>query len=193
MQRPDGSARQIPVYCTVGPDQPDDDITKSGRLHSLFTLTFQAPDPMWVDADPTLIEFAAVPSGAGVPPMPPVILAPSTVLGITTVTNSGDADAYPVWTIYGPGTPTLTNTTTGRAFGLSSAIGSGDWVTVDTRPLMQSAVDQAGANQWADLVESDPRDLWSLVPGDNDLNLALAGSGTGSRIVLSYTRRWLRS
>ena len=62
VQRPDGSARQIPVYCTVGPDQPDDDITKSGRLHSLFTLTFQAPDPMWVDADPTLIEFAAVPS-----------------------------------------------------------------------------------------------------------------------------------
>lgn len=193
VSRPDGSARQIQAYCTIGPDQPDDDGTKSGRLWSTFTLTFQSVDPFWSDADPIVVEFAAVPSGAGVPPMPPVILAPATVLGDTVVTNSGDSDAYPIWQIFGPGTPTLTNNTTGRVFGLTNAIGSGDWIAIDTRPTRQSVVDQDGTNQWADLVESSPRDLWQLVPGDNALDMALAGAGTGSKIVMSYTRRWLRS
>jgi hypothetical protein len=193
VSRPDGSARQIQLYCISGPEQADDDNTKSGLMWSTYTLTFQATDPLWSDLEPTVIEFAALPSGAGVPPMPPVILSPATVLGSTTVTNTGDDDAYPIWQIFGPGSPTLTNNTTGRSFGLSSAIASGRCVTIDTRPLLQSAVDDLGADQWSNLVQADPRDLWQLVPGENDLDMDLAGSGTGSKIVMSYTRRWLRA
>ena len=132
-------------------------------------------------------------SATGVPPMPPIQLAPATLLGDNTVTNTGDADAYPVWTITGPGQPTLTNNTTGRSFGLDVTLSSDEVVVVDTRPTMQSAVDQDGEDRWGDLVKTSPRDLWPLVPGENELNLSMASSGTGSQITLSYTRRWLRA
>ncbi len=125
--------------------------------------------------------------------MPPVLLDPSSTLGSTTVTNSGGGDAYPIWTIHGPGTPTITNVTTGRSFGLSVALGSGEVVTVDTRPTLQSAVDGTGADRWGDLVKTSPRDLWTLVRGTNLLDVALTGSGSGSRVELLYHQRWLRA
>lgn len=190
--RPDGTSRQIPVICTDGADQSDDDASKSGLTWSTFALTFTAQDPLWADSDSIEVQFGSS-SATGVPPMPPIQLAPATLLGDNTVTNTGDADAYPVWTITGPGQPTLTNNTTGRSFGLDVTLSSDEVVVVDTRPTMQSAVDQDGEDRWGDLVKTSPRDLWPLVPGENELNLSMASSGTGSQITLSYTRRWLRA
>jgi hypothetical protein len=125
--------------------------------------------------------------------MPPVELAPGALIGNVRVTNAGDADAHPVWAITGPGTPTLTNTTTGKSFGLAVPLAAGETVTIDTRPTMQSAVDSAGRNRWPDLVKTSPRQLWPLIPGENVVDLQLAGADPGSRIVLSFTRRWLRA
>lgn len=190
--RPDGTSRQIPVLCTDGGDQSDDDASKSGLTWSTFALTWQALDPLWEDASPTVLQFGVY-SASGVPPMPPVQLAPPTLLGQTEVVNTGNAESYPVWTITGPGQPTITNTTTGRSFGLDVSLSAGETVTVDTRPTKQSAVDGDGDDRWSDLVKSSPRDLWPLVPGLNELNLSLVGSGSGSQVVLSYTRRWLRA
>jgi hypothetical protein len=126
--------------------------------------------------------------------MPPVTLAPGALIGAVTVTNSGDADAYPVWTVTGPGAaPTLANTTTGKSFGMAVPLAAGETVTIDTRPTMQSAVDSAGRNRWPDLVKAGPRQLWPLVPGENVVDLRMAGVAPGSRIVLSFVRRWLRA
>jgi hypothetical protein len=194
-QRPDGSARQIAVACTSGADVPDDD---GGALQRSLTLglTFQALAPYFQDPPeqappPTVI--TPPPSGAGVPPMPPIILTPETALGDTTITNSGDADAWPAWTISGPGTPTLANLTTGRSFAFATALTTGQQRIVTTQPGLQSAIDGSGTDWWADLVKSSPRDLWQLVPGVNELSLVLAGAGTGSQIKLSYARRWRRA
>lgn len=192
LARPDGTSRQIPVLHIDGGDQSDDDATKSGPTWSRYALTFAAADPLWADSDPIELTFGTS-SASGVPPMPPIVLAPATLLGDSQVTNSGDADSYPIWTIHGPGQPTITNNTTGRSFGLDVTLGSDEVVVVDTRPTMQSAVDATDADRWGDLVKSSPRDLWPLVPGVNDLNLSISSSGVGSQITLSYTRRWLRA
>jgi hypothetical protein len=190
--RPDGTARQIPVACTSGPDLPDDD-GLGFQASATYGLTFQPLSPFFADAGPTVLTFTAAPDSAGVPPMPPVILTPSVVLGDTTVINSGDADAWPVWTIRGPGRPSVSNQTTGYAWSLATALGSGETRIIDTRPGLASVVDGTGADWWSDLVESTPRDLWQLVPGVNVLALTLAGSGAGSQIELSYQRRWRRA
>ncbi len=195
VQRPDGSARQIPVIHVDGGDQTDDDRTKSGLTWSTYALTLQAMDPWWSDTEATgPIEFAP-PSGAtGILPLLPIDLSPSSVIGSTTVVNSGDADAWPLWQITGPGTATVANTTTGRSWGLATALGSGETVTVLTGPFgSQYAIDQDGDNRWGDLVQSSPHDLWPLVKGPNVLNLTLSGSDSGSLIRMTYTRRWLRS
>lgn len=192
VSRPDGSSRQLRVFCIDGPDQGDDDGTKSGVMWSTYVVTLQAPDPFFEDAAATVLEFS-ISSAPGIPPMPPIQLASASLLGQTEVVNSGNADSYPVWTLTGPGTPTITNTTTGRSWGLSVALGSSEVVTVDTRPTIQSAVDGLGLNRWPDLVTSSPRDLWPLLPGMNHLNLNMAGSTSASKVVLSYTRKWLRA
>jgi hypothetical protein len=194
--RPSGTVREIDVYCTSGPEQTDTDSTRDGYQWSTsYGLTFEsALDPMFQDVDPTgPLVFAAPPVSGGVPPMPPVLLAPSSTLGSTTVTNTGNGDAYPIWTITGPGTPTLTNVTTGREFSLDVALSSGEVITVDTRPAQQSAVDQDGHDRWSDLVKTSPRDLWTLVPGSNLLNLQIDSAGAGSSIEMVYHRRWLRA
>jgi hypothetical protein len=192
--RPDGSRRQIRVLCTDGADQGDDDRTKSGLTWTTYTLTFTALDPYWEDTQPQRLTFGGPPPPAtGVPPMPPVQLVPGTVLGETVITNEGDADAYPIWAITGPGTPTLANTTTNNSFGLATALATDETVIIDTRPTRQSATDSGGRNRWPDLVKTSPRQLWPLVPGRNVVSLQLAGAGPTSRIVLTYTRRWLRA
>lgn len=191
--RPDGTRRQTRVLCTDGADQTDDDRTKSGLTWTTYTITFTALDPYWTDTHPIRLEFGTPPAQAGVPPMPPVELAPGTVLGKVKITNTGDTDAHPIWKITGPGTPTLTNTTTGKAFGLAVPLAAGETVTIDTRPTRQSAIDGNHRNRWPDLVASSPRQLWPLVPGANALELALTGAGPTSRIACTYTRRWLRA
>lgn len=194
--RPGGTARQIEVYCTSGADQTDTESSQDGYQWSTnYGLTFESGlDPLFRDVDPVgPLVFAVPPVSGGVPPMPPVLLTPSTTLGETTVRNTGNGDAYPVWTITGPGVPTLTNVTTGREFSLGVTLSAGETITVDTRPTLQSAVDQDGVDRWGDLVKSSPRDLWTLIPGTNLLNLELASAGTGSQITMLYHRRWLRA
>lgn len=193
VHHPDGSARQIDAFVTAGNDQSNDDNSKSGLTWSTWALTLTCPDPYWRDAEVTTLTFEES-TAVGIPPMPPVDLAPATVLGNTTVTNTGDADAYPIWTIHGPGTPTMTNTTTGRVWSLKSPLISTDVWTIDTSPDGRASVtDQDGISQWAALAQSAPRDLWPLVPGVNKLDLALAGAEAGSKIELSYTPRRLRA
>lgn len=193
--RPDGTSRQIEVYCTSGPEQTDTEATRDAYQWSTdYGLTFvSALDPLFSDAAATTVSFEAAPAGGGVPPMPPVLLEPGAVLGSTSVTNQGNGDAYPIWQITGPGTPTLTNVSTARSFGLDVDLSSGETVTVDTRPARQSAVDQDDNDRWSDLVKVSPRDLWVLPPGKSDLNMVIADAGVGSKIEMSYVRRWLRA
>lgn len=194
IQRPDGTGRQIKVLVTDGPDLSDDDRDKSGLTWTSFVVTFRSLDPCWSDATPVTLVFQGADEAAGVPPMPPVVLSPYSVLGDLVVNNTGNASAFPVWRISGPGTPTLTNITTGRSFGLAVALAEGETVTIDTAPDGGAyAIDQDDEDRWPDLVKSSPRDLWELVKGPNRLDLTLAGSSSASRIELSYLRRWLRA
>lgn len=194
--RPSGTVRQIEVFCTSGPPQDDADSTLNAyQMSTSYALTFESGlDPLFSDVDPVgPLTFEEPPASGGVPPMPPVLLAPPSTLGSATVTNSGYGEAYPIWTIHGPGTPTLTNVTTGRSFSLDVTLGSGEVITIDTRPARQSAVDGDGQDRWGDLVKTSPRDLWTLVRGDNDLELEIASGGTGSKIEMVYYQRWLRA
>ena len=193
--RPDGRARQIEVFCTSGLEQTSEEESRDAYQRDTgYVLTFESGlDPLFSDSAPVgPLVFAAPPDVGGIPPLLPVVLTPSNTLGETAVTNSGNGDAYPIWTVRGPGTPTLSNLTTGRSFSLTT-LEAGEEITVDTRPARQSAVDADGADRWTDLVKTSPRDLWTLVPGRNELNLEIADAVEGSRIEMVYHRRWLRA
>jgi hypothetical protein len=193
IQQPDGTQRLLECYTTAGLDQPDE--TDIPLWSSQWTLTLTA-QPYWIDTPSAQIGpivFAPPTAGAGIPPMPPVLLSPATTLGMAEVDNTGDADTWPVWKITGPGTPAITNLTTGLEWTLGTSIPTGDVWTVVTDPAAGTSVtDQDGNSQWQYLAAADPRDLWPLVPGVNSLDVALASPGAGSQVALYYTRRWLR-
>ena len=192
IMQPDGSQRLLECYVTSGLDQPD--ITDIPLWQTGWTLTITA-QPYWQDITGDQIGpivFAPPTAGAGVPPMPPVLLSPANTLGMTSISNTGDSDTWPLWQITGPGEPALTNLTTGLEWTLDVSIPAGDVWTVVTDPVAgPSVTDQDGNSQWAALAAADPRELWPIVPGVNSLNVALTGSAAGSQVALWYTRRWL--
>jgi hypothetical protein len=129
----------------------------------------------------------------GILPLLPIALAGATSLGDVVIANSGTEDAFPTWVITGPGTPQITNNTTGRSWGLSASLADGEILTVVTAPGMQSAVNDSAVNKWAEITQTTPADLWALVPGDNEVNITMTSGGDGTSVEMLMTRRWGRA
>jgi hypothetical protein len=188
MAHPDGTQRQIAVYTTGGLESAE-----YGPLFASWVLTLQALDPFWSDLIPQSISYGLPGVSPGMLPILPINLGSSNIIGSSTLLNDGGADSYPIWDIYGPGTPTIANATTGRSFTLSNPISAGDSVHVVTQPSQQQVYKTSTSTSiWNQLVINSPRDLWPIVRGSNNISLSMSGSGPGSKIVLTWTRRWLR-
>ena len=189
IQRPDGSSRQVAVYTTSGLNTPEVGISND----TIYTLTLQTPDPYWSDLIQQTANYSISPA-SGILPLLPVFLAGSTVIGTNTVVNGGNAQAWPIWTITGPGTPTMQNLTTGRKWSMNTVIQAGHVVQVVTKPGQQMVVDTTtGANMWDNLVLSSLRDLWSLMAGSNQISIAMSGSTLATSVNLAWTNRWNRA
>jgi hypothetical protein len=187
VQRPNGTTRQVQVFCVSGLNTPE-----VGIHNSLYSLTLQTPDPYWYDLIQQSVTYANNPA-VGILPLLPIAFS-GQLIGNTILTNGGSALAYPVWTITGPGTPTFKNVTTGRQFSLNTAIPAGNVVQISTKPGSQYATNLTTAvNIWDQLVLSTLRDLWPLVGGQNQVSLVMAGSSTATSVQVNWTNRWSRA
>lgn len=188
VQRPDGTTRQIQVFTTSGLNTPE-----TGIHNTLYTFTLQTPDPFWYNEDVNQLLFQ-ISNATGILPLLPIRFASGSVIGAVNIMNTGGESAYPVWTMTGPGTPTMTNITTGRSFSLAAPVSAGHVVQIVTQPGKQSVVDTTtSTNLWDSLVVSTPRDLWPLVPGNNQVNITMAGSTLATSVGLAWRNRWLRA
>lgn len=188
---PIGDVREVGCYYTAGLDmqeQPE----MSGPGMQQAAVTFRAYDPYWRDtADST-----GGPWGVGVTPtffpILPLRLTASQIAVDATVINAGDKDAWPVWTITGPGaTIALRNLTTGEDIVFAStALGLGESVYIDTRPGAKTVTKNDGTNLWPDLDATSS--LWSLRPGDNAIRLEMSAATAGmSALQVNYRQRYL--
>src|SRR5207344_1952021 len=183
VQRPDGTIRSIYTYTTSGLNTPEVAVSNG----TIYTFVLQTPDPFWSDSLTNQLSFIGAGSAPGILPLLPIRLGQSTIFGANQMINAGTADAWPEWTITGPGTPTIQNVTTGRTFALSSNISSGQIVSIKTKPGQQQCVNTTtSTNIWDQLAVSSPRDLWSLIPGINNVSIALSGSTAASKIIVSW-------
>jgi hypothetical protein len=188
--RPDGRVRQIPVYYQDGWDGRGQ--TATGITWDSAVLTLWCEDPYWVDRLPvtvhretgTLVDFLA--------PYPSI--SSGQVLGATTVTNPGDVEVWPTWTITGPATRiTFTREDTGERFIIDPStidvaeLGAGETVVVSTDP--PSVRGPGGAN-WIGALNWPEAALWSLPPGDTPVTFQLDGAGPGSAVDLTYHPRY---
>ena len=100
-----------------------------------------------------------------------------------TITNAGNGEAYPILTFNGPLTnPRMQNSTTGRGFGITQTLTSGQAVVVNMRDktVVQDGVTNVIGNKTAS------SKWWALEPGANDIFFASSDSSEAGTCVLSY-------
>lgn len=184
---PDESVREIEAYASY---EVNENLGMGGDKDQDVLVSLYCPGAYWRDAVPTEATYTTGGGGAFLPASFPILLASTVVLASPTVTNGGDDEAWPVWTIAGPGTnPVLRNLTTGKATEFGLALGAGEQAIVDTRPGYKSVTDGQGDNLYQSL--SRTANLWPLARGTNQLQIEMTAATAESSVLLSYTRVWL--
>lgn len=188
---PVGDQREITCLYTAGLEGEEKEEV-SGPGFQAYPIAFQAFDPYWYDTSPTSKTFT-VTTVPNFFPLPPIHLTSSNLVVDDTVTNNGDEETWPVWTITGPGTDIrLVNLTTSKVldFGVN-ALGAGEVITVDTRPNIKSVTLDDGTSlySWVDWTQSQ---FWPLEVGINAVRLEMSGiTANVSGLQISYWQRYL--
>jgi phage-related protein len=186
---PDGATREL--VCRYSQGLEGDEGTGDGGVKYLAAvLVFRAAeDPFWRAQTATEIDFTTGEPPAFFPFFP-LELAESSIFGGITVTNEGDVEAWPIWTITGPGGPlTLTNDTSGESLVLATVLSAGEQITIDTTPGIKTVTLDDSTNLYPDL---DPgSSLWPLQPDDNAVTVELVDATVDSAVALSYRARYL--
>jgi hypothetical protein len=186
---PNGASRRITAWYNGGLEKHTEELEDLLFTAQNFpTLEFLSLDPYW-EGGSVGDGWRATAGRAWFGPMPRSLGA-GQVLGSVSVNVPGDAEAYPIWTVIGPGVPTITNVTTGRSFAFKtgSPVLAGQTVTIDTREGHASVLDQDNVNLYSSL-EQWP-DLWTLEPGPNQLTVTMADATAASRISFTAGVRW---
>jgi hypothetical protein len=121
------------------------------------------------------------PGGIVYPVVYPVVYG-ATTGGSVTATNYGDAEAKPLFTLYGPmENPVITNQTTGRFLRLNMTIESGRKVEINmARPsIMEGPASGSAINNRQDK-KATGSSFWRIRPGANVLKLQAAHYDAGT-------------
>lgn len=124
-------------------------------------------------------------SGTGAPPWH---IAQGVTLATATVTNPGDVESWPAWTINGPGTD-IAITVSGNTIAVPFPLADGDTLVIDTHPTRQTATLNGTVDKTGDLTQAG----FAPIPPGASVPVELSLTGPGS-ISLSmptyYWRAW---
>ncbi|AKY03329.1 hypothetical protein FDI81_gp21 [Streptomyces phage Hydra] len=161
----------------------------TGSRDVQMVVTFRAGDPYWtssvitrkqVGGDITATSFLS-----GLASMP---VAASQAIGEILLENTGDAVAYPVWEVFGPGNNFKAISPTGEKLHWTGTLAAGEKLIVDTR--MGTVIDGTGANRYSELAPA-PR-FWAIEPGISTAEASLLDVTNASKIVCSWRpRKWM--
>lgn len=180
----EGLTRQIDATYVGGLE-----IVENHNLVQLASVNLRCHSPYWTDTSDVASDFTFSASSTFFL-AEPLTVSGGQIVATPTINNGGDVDAWPVWTVDGPGDRlVLENTTTGDSLTLERTVAAGETVTIDTRPNVKTVTLADGSNLYPDLTADSK--LWALQPGDNVLSLHLRNADTGAEITLAFRRRWL--
>jgi hypothetical protein len=115
-------------------------------------------------------------------------LDPSQTLGDFTMENTGDAPAYPVWTVKGAASAFTITSSTGEAFSWAGTLTDGQSIVIDSK-LASVVNGSTGASRYSELGPA-PR-LWRVPPGITTAHVAVTGSDASTRVVVEWrARKW---
>jgi hypothetical protein len=189
----DGTRWATDVIHTGGGDYTYGD-TSTGERDLQTVVSFRAPDPYFTSSAASSKQIGGNDgTGSFLSSMVTLPVASSQAIGTMDLENTGDADSYPIWKVYGPGrnfeaiAPLRSGQTTPESFRWEGTLGAGDVLTIDTKA--GTVTDQTGANRYADMAPA-PR-LWSIAPGISTAEASLIDVTPASKIVCSWRpRKW---
>lgn len=189
---PGGDSREIVCRVASGLGVNETLGQDSGLLSQRLAPVFRAYEPYWTATADTIINYPGGGVVATFFPFFPLKLSASETIADTDVTNEGDVDAWPVWTLTGPATDVVAeNLTTGKSWSLtpSPALIAGQSATVDTRPGVKTVLRSDGVNLFPGLSASSS--LWPLRRGVNRVRVSMGGSTAASNVRLAFRPRHL--
>lgn len=169
----DDAVRQITAYYAGG---LEGDLDPGGPTSTTMVVSLTGADAGWTDIEETIESYLPADIGADL-----------------SVINTGDFDAYPIWTITGPATSiALTNTTTEKSLALTAdgglTLATGDILTIDTRPSDQrttlAITDDEGTSFYSKVSAGSA--LWRLVPGQNHFTISASGTSGATTFELAW-------
>jgi Phage tail protein len=111
---------------------------------------------------------------------------------LTTITNPGDVEAWPVWTITGPMTQLRTwNQTLDTRFALTYELTELQTITITTGDYSTvRGPGDANLSKAIDWFNPAGTELWPLADGPNIVGLEVDGAGATTSVKLSFTPRY---
>lgn len=187
---PVGDEREIICSYADGLDMRETLGETSGLLVQRAPVVFRAHSPYWQAVSDISDTYT---SGDPAPFFSffPLRLSSSTVFADASPDNTGDVDAWPVWTITGPGSAiVLRNLTTGYSLTLNTTLGASETVTIDTRPGFKAVTRGDGTNLFTSLEQSTSY-LWPLTEGANSVRIEMSSATAASSVTLAFRPRYL--
>ncbi|MET9861957.1 phage tail family protein [Streptomyces smyrnaeus] len=161
----------------------------TGERDMQMVITLRAPDPYFTSS---IVSSKTVGGDAGtagfLSSLAGLPVASSQAIGEITLENPGEAPAYPLWEVYGPGRDFKAVSQSGETLLWEGALLAGEKLIVDTRK--GTVVDASGANQYG-LLAPAPR-FWTIPPGTTSAEATLIDVTPASRIVCTWrARKWM--
>lgn len=187
---PGGDSREI--FCRVSSGLGISEVLgeDSAFYAQRIAATFLAHDPYWYSVGDTAIVYTGDTEVSTFFPFFPLRLSASSVfVNDSSISNPGDLEAWPVWTIEGPGSNiVISNLTTNQSLTLNTALSSGQSVTIDTRPGAKTVLNDDGTSLFPLMTATST--LFSLQRGDNHIQVAMDSTSTTSAIRLAFRPRY---
>lgn len=163
-------------------------IDTTGERDLQLVITLTAGDPYFTSSLISQKVVAATGGSAFLTNMVQVSLINGQVIGTIDIENPGDATAYPVWTVHGPGANFQAVSPKGEVLNWTGTLSAGQTLTLDTRN--GTVRDGTGVNRYAELAAA-PR-FWSVPPGLTSSAVSLTGTDANSKVVCHWqARKWM--
>lgn len=169
----------------VGGAETTIDNNSAGQTWCRWVLSMRAPNPFWRSGIKEQFSISTGSTGRGLLPLlTKMKVSSSSTLGVVTVVNAGDVNAFPVWQITGPADDLVIGNGT-DSFGFAKVF-SGEVITVDTES--GTVINADGENLYARL--DDAPKLFSLPTGTTGLSVLGTDTDLDFNVKLTYSPRY---
>lgn len=166
-----------------------------GQFNARFLFRFRSlAEPFLYESQPQeIIYYIGASMGFHVPFRLPLTVGSGGIFQRPVLHNDGHAASPVRIDIEGPcQSPVLTNETVNRVIAFENvaapiALLAGQHLVIDTDPFKQ-IVEQDGVPVWQTLSQAE---FWQIEPGYNQLQIEMNGTTVGTRVVITWARRFL--